>query len=98
MQTGTLRAVLPRLRIARRLGGVLLHRVWLPERAYAAVPYFYLASGACALGGGLFLPEGSWILPYLLLMGVVVGHAGMVVASLRQRRRAVVSSPSQRSP
>ena len=84
MPSETLETVRP-LQFARHLRSALLQRIWLPDKAYAAVPYFYLAAGFCALCGGLFLPEGSWILPYLLLMGVVIVHAGLAVASLRRR-------------
>ena len=66
----------------------MLRRIWLPETVYAAVPWFYLGSGCGALAGGLLLPQGSWILPYLLLIGVAIGHAGVVVASMRQKARA----------
>jgi hypothetical protein len=91
MSTEMLQAAAP-VRVSRRTAGllrqILLRRIWLPEQAYAAIPWFYLGAGLGALVGGLYLPRDSWILPYLVLMGVAIAHAGVVVASMRQKARA----------
>lgn len=62
--------------------------VWLPRRVYAAVPWFYLGSGGASLLGGLFLTDGTWFLPYLLLLGGACLHAAVALASMRQANRA----------
>jgi hypothetical protein len=69
-----------------RRSSILLRPIWLPRAIYAAVPWVYLASGTGCLFGALYLPDGSWILPYLGLSGVACLHASIVVASLRRPR------------
>jgi hypothetical protein len=66
---------------------VLFRRLWLPPSFYAAIPWIYLGAGSMSLLGGLFLPGVAWLFPYLLLLGCVCLHAGVAVASMRQRSR-----------
>jgi len=70
-----------------RLRTLLFRRVWLPQRLYAAVPAIYLGSGTGALLGGLYLPDPSWMLPYVLLFGFACLHAGVTLVAMRRRRR-----------
>lgn len=65
----------------------LLRPIWLPRSLYAALPWIYLGAGTASLLGGLFLPETAWLVPYLLLLGLALTHAGVAVASLRHRVR-----------
>lgn len=66
---------------------ILHRRLWLPRTLYAAIPWIYLGAGAGSLLGGLFLPETAWIVPYLILLGLVLSHAAASVASMRHRFR-----------
>lgn len=77
-----------------RLGRLLLQPLWLPARAYAAVPWIYLGTGSAALAGGLYLPDGSWYLPYLVLGGLALLRVAIGIARMRQRLR----SRRQRQP
>jgi hypothetical protein len=70
---------------------VLRQPIWLPRGLYAAVPWIYLGCGTGALLGGVFLPDPTWFLPYLLLLGVACLHAAAALASLRRGR--VAASP-----
>jgi hypothetical protein len=63
-------------------------RLWLPGPLYLAVPWIYLCAGTASLIAGLYLPEPLWAYPYLVLLGLFCLHAGIVIASLRQRRRS----------
>lgn len=62
-------------------------RVWLPAPLYAAVPWIYCALGAGALASGLFLPQPTWVLPYLFLLAVSALHLGLWCIVLRRRYR-----------
>lgn len=77
---GSRRGAAPIRALLRLLG----RPVWLPRRVYAAVPWFYLGSGGASLLGGLFLTDGTWYLPYLLLLGGACLHAAVALASMRQ--------------
>ncbi len=70
-----------------RLRNLLLRRIWLPRWLYAAVPAIYLGSGTGALLGGLYLPDPSWMLPYVALFGFACLHAGITLIAMRRRRR-----------
>jgi hypothetical protein len=61
--------------------------LWLPGPLYLAIPWIYLCAGSASLIAGLCLPEPLWAYPYLVLLGLICLHAGIVIASLRQRRR-----------
>jgi hypothetical protein len=66
---------------------VLLRRLWLPKAVYEGLPWLYLGAGFGALVSGLLLPEPSWIVGYLLLVGIGLVHAGLVISALRRRSR-----------
>jgi hypothetical protein len=85
-------------RLAQRLAALARRRIWLSRPVYAAVPWFYLASGTAALGGGLFLPDGTWFLPYLLLLGGACVHAAVAVGSLRHGRNTRADQPARDLP
>jgi hypothetical protein len=71
----------------RLLVALLLKPVWLPPGIYAALPWLYLGTGSAALLGGLYLPDTSWYLPYLALVGVALLRAATAIAAARRRRR-----------
>jgi hypothetical protein len=77
----------PLSRFAASLRRLLLCRVWLPPRLYAAIPVLYLAAGAGALWSALYLPGWTWVLPYVLLFAMVCLHVGFTIASARSRSR-----------
>lgn len=68
------------------VGPVLSRRIWLPKLLYAAVPYFYLFSGASALLATIYINHWSWILPHYLIFSVATLHMGALI--VRRRRRA----------
>jgi len=38
-------------------------KIWLPKLLYAAVPFFYIASGIAAFFATLYIREWFWVLP-----------------------------------
>ena len=70
-----------------RLRNLATRKIWLPRSAYAALPYLYIFLGIYAMTAALFLRNWSWIVPYLVLIGVGCVHAGAYVLSLRFRHR-----------
>ena len=71
--------------LLRRL---LLRKIWLPRSAYAALPYLYIFLGLYSMLAALYLGHWSWIIPYLVLIGVGCVHAGAIVLSMRWRQRS----------
>jgi ABC-type uncharacterized transport system permease subunit len=54
--------------------------------------------GAAALLSGLYARDWTWILPYLVLIGLAGLHAGIAIAALRYRfRRRRTRSPGKNS-
>jgi len=68
-----------------RLRRVLFRKIWLPRSVYATLPCLYIFLGAYAIAAALFLSHWSWIVPYLLLVGMGCLHAGVTVLSARMR-------------
>lgn len=66
----------------------LLRRLWLPAMMYRLLPVLYLGLGSSCLASALLLPEPTWVLPYVALVGLVAIHTGYHVAALRRRARA----------
>ena len=71
--------------LGKKIRKILFRKLWLPRIVYEALPYLYILVGICTLISGVYLPEGTWILPYLVLLGLVCLHAGLGVATLRYR-------------
>ena len=65
----------------------MLRKIWLPRSAYAALPYLYVFLGAYAMAAALFLSHWSWIVPYLVLLGIGCVHTGAILLSLRWKNR-----------
>lgn len=63
----------------------LFRKLWLPRAVYEALPYFYILAGLTTLISGIYLPDETWMLPYVVLLGLVCLHAGLAVATLRYR-------------
>ncbi len=63
----------------------LFRKLWLPRAIYEALPYLYILAGLITLISGIYLPDGTWMLPYVVLLGLVCLHAGLAVATLRYR-------------
>ena len=72
---------------APRFARILFRKLWLPRTLYEALPYCYVAGGISALLSALYLPGWEWILPYLLLLGAILLHAGLALLTLRGRFR-----------
>jgi hypothetical protein len=76
-----------------RLRNLLLRKIWLPRSLYAAVPYLYIALGGYAIAGALYREHWSWIVPYLLLTGLICMQAGTAVLRMRGRGRRSLHAP-----
>lgn len=73
--------------ILNRLGRILLRKLWLPRGVYEAIPYVYLLCGFLALASAVFGTGWTWILPYVVLLGLGCLHAGLGLLTLRYRAR-----------
>jgi len=68
-----------------RIRRILFKNLWLPRIIYESLPYVYVLMGLFALLSGMYLPDGTWIVPYVVLLGLFCLHAGLGVATLRYR-------------
>ncbi len=68
----------------QRLRGYLLHRIWLPQTVYRAIPWIYMANGSACLAGVLYLPDRTWLWPYIVLLGLGCFHAAHRVLGARR--------------
>jgi hypothetical protein len=73
--------------LRHRLRRHLLRKIWLPRGVYTALPYAYIALGAYAIFAALFLTGWNWVVPYLLLLGLICLHAGITVFAMRRRAK-----------
>ena len=74
-------------RVGERIRRLLLRKLWLPRVVYEALPYLYIGLGAVALTSALFSPDWTWVVPYIVLLGLICLHAGLAIAALRYRFR-----------
>ncbi len=70
-----------------RLRHILLRKLWLPRIVYELIPLVYILLGIIALASAVYAHGWTWILPYLVLIGVGCLHAGFAIAGLRYRFR-----------
>ncbi len=70
-----------------RFRQIFLRKLWLPRGLYEALPYLYIAVGMLALLSAIFSPGWAWILPYVLLAGLILLHLGLGLVALRYRFR-----------
>lgn len=73
--------------ILAQLCRILLRKLWLPRGVYEAIPYLYLLCGVLALASAVFSRGWTWILPYIVLLGLGCLHAGLALLTLRYRFR-----------
>lgn len=66
---------------------LLLRRIWLPKSLYTLLPFLYIGLGVYALAAALTLNHWTWIVPYILIFGIVFLHAGALIAAMRWRNR-----------
>ena len=71
----------------KRIRRLLFRKLWLPRFLYEALPYIYISCGLVALIAAAFAPDWTWILPYVILIGLVCLHAGLAIATMRVRFR-----------
>lgn len=81
------RADAPHESLPALLQRVFLRKLWLPRFVYEALPYLYVLLGLAALTSALYAPGWTWIIPYLVLVGLVCLHAGLALVTLRYRFR-----------
>ena len=74
-------------RVGERIRRLLFRKLWLPRVVYEALPYLYIGLGAVALASALFSPDWTWVVPYVVLLGLICLHAGLAIAALRYRFR-----------
>jgi len=74
---------------------ILLRKLWLPKALYEALPYIYILAGSAALVAALYLPGWTWILPYIILLGLVCLHIGLGLVTLRFRFRRSQAGPDK---
>ena len=72
--------------VTRKTGTILSQKIWIPKLLYAALPYFYLASGIGALVATLYVGSWIWLLPHYLLFSAICMHMGLLI--FRQRNRS----------
>ena len=71
--------------VTRKTGTILSRKIWIPKPLYAALPYFYLASGIGALIATLYVGSWIWMLPQYLLFSAICLHMGLLIFRLRNR-------------
>ena len=73
-------------KVKKSTASLLSRKIWLPKALYAALPYFYLATGITALLATLYISHWLWILPHYLLFSAACLHMGFLI--FRRRHRA----------
>lgn len=68
-----------------RIQRLLLRKVWLPRPLYTALPAIYFVLGTMAFLTAILVPHWSWVLPYVLLVGIACFHAAVLISALRLR-------------
>ena len=71
--------------VTRKTGTILSQKIWIPKLLYAALPYFYLASGIAALVATLYVDNWIWLLPHYVLFSAICLHMGMLIFRRRNR-------------
>ena len=74
--------------VTRETGSLLAQKIWLPKLLYAALPCFYLVSGALALVATMYIGHWTWVLPHYLIFSVACLHMGFLIYRRRQRAQA----------
>jgi len=74
-------------RLAHRIRRALLRKLWLPRFVYELLPYMYMALGVGALISAVLSPDWTWVIPYIVLVGLICLHAGLGIVALRYRFR-----------
>jgi hypothetical protein len=72
--------------LARKKGGLVSKKIWLPKLIYDALPYFYLVAGISAFFTTLYISEWFWVLPHYLLFSAACVHLGIIVYRRRNRK------------
>ena len=80
----------------RQLRQILLRKLWLPRIVYELIPAVYILLGITALASAVYGHGWTWVLPYLVLIGVGCLHAGLAIAGLRYRFRRRRSPPADK--
>ena len=70
--------------ITRETGSILAKKIWLPEFIYAALPWFYLTAGCCALAATIYIGHWAWVVPHYALFSIACLHMGVTI--YRRRR------------
>ena len=71
--------------VIRKTGIILSRKIWIPKLLYAALPYFYLASGIAALVATLYVDNWIWLLPHYVLFSAICLHMGVLIFRRRNR-------------
>lgn len=73
--------------VTRNTGSLLSRKIWIPKLLYAALPFFYVATGISALLATLYIGNWLWILPHYLLFSAACLHMGVLIYRRRLRAR-----------
>jgi len=73
--------------ITHDTGSLLSRKIWIPKLLYAALPYFYIFSGAAALVATLYIGHWFWILPHYLFFSAACLHMGVMIYRRRSRTK-----------
>jgi hypothetical protein len=69
-----------------RAVSLLDQKIWLPKFIYVAIPYVYLACGACAFFATLYVADWFWLVPHYLLLSAGCVHMSIWIFRRRSRR------------
>ena len=70
-----------------KLRVLLLRKIWLPKSLYTVLPLLYIGLGLYAIVAALLLGQWSWVIPYMLILGIVLLPAGAIIMAMRWRNR-----------
>lgn len=65
--------------ITHETGSILAKKIWLPKFIYAALPWFYLIAGSCALVATIYIGHWTWVLPHYALFSIACLHMGLLI-------------------
>jgi len=88
-----------RNKVRRRIRDLLARKLWLPRVLYEALPYLYLLLSIAALASAMHLRGWAWIVPYMIMLGLICLHVSAAIITLRYRHRHPKGpTPAQRAP
>ena len=84
--------------LARKAGGFVSRKIWLPKVIYDCIPYFYLTAGFAAFFATLYISDWFWILPHYILFSAACLHFSFAVYRRRTPPSQNDSDESEQAP